>query len=129
MASSPGLISGTSSSFTIIAKALTSISLTSDNSSPSVYFSFGLSCKLYDQSLNLWTTSSTVAITSNPSIIAGNTLSTTTATGSADFSVYSTASGSVTIYCKSGTVTGSLTLTILQDLIKINSVTPNVIYN
>lgn len=129
VAAGNGLISGNSESFTIAAKVLSEISITSDHDSPSCYFSFKITCKLYDQSVNLWDASSLVSVTSSPGVISGNSLTATVTSGIADFNVYASATGSVTVYCKSGSVTGSLTLDILQDLIKINSVSPDVNFN
>lgn len=127
VASSSGLISATSSSFTISPIALTTVTLSTNNASPSAYISFTLTASLYDQSSNYWTTSSTVLITSSPSYISG-TLSATTLTGIASFSVYCTLSGSIIITATSGSKSGTTTLDCQKNQIKVLTVTPTVMF-
>lgn len=125
LASYSNLVSATSAQFTISPVALTTIILSSDNSSPSAYISFTLTAFLYDQSSNYWKTSSSVLITSSPITIFG-TLSQSTSTGIATFSVYFKTFGTTTITATSGSKSGTVVVNCLKNQIKITTVTPTV---
>ena len=123
-ASATNVQSSSSESFTIQAWALTTISLTSDNTSPSAYFDFTLTATLKDQGGNIWTTLTTVQLTASNGILG--TLSNDISNGSGTFSVYCSLSGSNTITATSGSVTAQVTINISQNKLKISSLSPTV---
>jgi hypothetical protein len=126
IASSTGMISGTYSSVTITALALTSIALTSSTSSISGLFSFTLTAKLYDQPGDYWTQSTVVSLTSNK-VFGGSTSSTST-TGITTFSIYGIEPGSHLFTATASGISGSVSVTILSNVLSFSSISPTVLF-
>lgn len=119
------MLTGTSASYNIAVLALSTISILSSNNSPSANVQFSLTCTLKDQVGSSWTSSTILTLTATKSFVGSNTV--TTSTGSGVFSVYCLTSGSVT-FTVSSSVTGTITVNVLQDKLKIIQVTPAVLF-
>jgi hypothetical protein len=124
-ASGSDMTSGYSSYFSIVNLALTSIQVSSSVSQISAYFDFTITALLKDQELNTWTSTTSLSLTGSLSISGDTSLS--TSSGSALFSIYSSQSGTLVITVSSSGVSGSTTITILKNSLKIYSITPTVI--
>ena len=125
-AQSTDMIDGVSSSFTIVPLALTTITC-STVISKTAYFSFDVSLTLKDQSLGLWTTSTSIDVTGSSTI--GGTTTLTVTTGTDTFYMYGTVSGTLVITLKSGAITGTCSVEILKLSLVIYSITPTVFFN
>ena len=130
-ASSTGITSATSSSFTVVNYAYT-VTLATSNSSPSVNFAFTITVTIKGEDGNAFTGSCTLSLTESTSSLGGTT-SITTTTGSGTLSVYLTSTGIKTITgtCplsgSSPAVSGTITETVTTEILQITSFTPTVI--
>ena len=125
LASCTYCISVTSASFTIQAFVLSQIVVTASDTTPSAYQNFQLTINLFDQHGQSWTTSTSLTL-SSPSSIQG-TLSGSTSTGQLILTVYGTVQGSISIVISSGSVTGSCSVDIQQNILVITSISPTVL--
>ena len=129
-----GLISATSSSFTVINYVYTiTLTSTATSTSPSVYFSFTINVALSGEDGHAYTGSSTIAASESTSSLQGDSSKTIT-TGSGTFSVYLTSIGTKSIVFtspavgSSPAVTNSISITALTEILKITSLTPIVTF-
>ena len=113
------LTMGESASLTIL--DLVTVSVSSTDTSFSVYYDFTVTVNLKDQNSNLWTEASTVTLTGT-NLYSSTTLTGSTSSGIINFTVYCTSIGSLTITATSGTKTGTLTVTLAQNMIKVTLV-------
>ena len=103
--------------------------LSCNNSSPSVNFTFIVAAILTGEDSNAFTGSCTVSLTSTNLF---GTLSVTTTSGTATFSVYFTTIGSKTITAtcpasgSSPAVTATTTVNVLTQILSFVSITPTV---
>ena len=129
VATSSGIVSTTSTSATVT-NLVSSITVTSNNASPSAFFEFMLTVNVIGQDQHAFTGSCTLLISTSPSSIGLNFIgssSVTTTTGSATFNVYFNSFGSKVITGACNSITGTLTLTILEQALKITNINPTVI--
>ena len=119
-----GYSSLTSKSFTVTGNtAFTSIVLTSSNASPSLFSSFTISVIIYDSTSSIKTDSCSFSLSeSGGSTISGTTSG--TITGSDSFSISFTTIGSKTIDGTCGSITGSVSVTVIKFALKISTFTP-----
>lgn len=122
--SNTGMISG-DFSITIIALAVSSMTISISPNPVSAYFNFDVTVTLLDQQNRLFTSASTIDLNIGTNFIG--TITKSTSTGSAVFSLYSKVSGLYTIQAVCSSVSISSTINILQNLIKVVSVSPTVI--
>jgi hypothetical protein len=113
------------SSYTVIQLALTTLTLSSTSVSYSAYKDYTLNVALKDQ-LNSGWTSSTIVTLSGSNVFSDSSLSCTTTSASCSYTLYCTTVGLFTVTATSGTVTGTLDITCLQIQIKVISVTSTV---
>jgi hypothetical protein len=125
-ASSSGITPGTYS-LTIIAAAVTSMTLTRSVTSISGYLDFTLTASLFDQIGISFTESSTISLTSDK--VFGGQISLTTTTGSASFTVHGIESGLHTFTASCSGKSATTTVTILSNVLKFTSISPSVIFN
>ena len=123
LASSADKIADTYSPITIVPLALTTIQLSVSPINPSSNFDFSVNALLFDQTNAAWTTLSTLSLTGS---FVGGSSTKTTATGSADFTIYKSTPGKFVVTCTSGTVTATLSITVVPNRLKITSVSPSV---
>ena len=122
------MISATSILATVTNYAYT-MTASSSNSSPTKNFSFTVTVILSGEDTNTFTGSCTVSLTGTN--LAG-TLSDTTSTGTATFSVYITTTGSKTITAtcpasgSSPAVTATTTVNVLNQILSFGTITPTV---
>ena len=103
--------------------ALTTIQLSVSPINPSAYFDFTVNAILLDQTSAAWTTFSSLSLTGS---FVGGSSTQSSATGSADFTVYKSSPGTFLVTCTSGTVTATLSITVVSNRLKITSVSPSV---
>jgi hypothetical protein len=120
-ASSSGLTTGESS--TLYIRNLYSITLSASTSPYSANKDFTVTATLKDNFGNAWTQSTTVVLEgSNLSATSSSSLTQTTSTGTATFAVYCSAVGTLALTAKSGTVTGTLSVSIAENVIRVTLV-------
>ena len=120
------MTTGYSSTFTVL--GLASITLSSTSTSYSENCDFTVTATLKDQNGGSWTQSTSLQLTGT-NVLSDNSLTQTTSTGSYNFVVYCSAvTTTLTITVKSGSITGTLDFSILQNQIKISSVSPTVLF-
>ena len=123
-------IASISSSVMTIANYVYTIEVTSNNPSPSANFIFTITATLEGEDHNLYTGTAIVLISTSPANnglgISGSS-SITTTNGIATFNVYFNSFGSKTITATCNSITGTLTLTILEQALKITNINPTVI--
>ena len=128
VASCSGMVSATSISTTVTNYVYT-ITTSTSNASPSINFSFTITALLKGEDGNAFASSITATLADSTSSLTG-TLSATTSTGTATFSVYSSSTGSkiltVSASGSSSTITGSVTINVLTEILVISSLTPTV---
>ena len=125
IAKATDMLTDETSSFTIVALALTTIQMTTSVSSLSANEDFSISLELYDQRPVIWAVSSTVAVNGNLNIVG--TSSKVTATGYATFTFYCTVPGTLTLTVTSGSVSTSADIEIKQQKLLITSSPPSVV--
>ena len=118
------MVTATSSDITILPYSLYEIQVSS--SSPvSCNFDFTLTIKLYDQKSELWTSDTSLTLTTSTSLYGE--LTKTISSGQGTSTVYSTAVGDNLITLQSGSITTTITVTILKNSLRIDSISPTVI--
>ena len=123
-ATSANIVSVTSS-YMLITNFLYSISASASPSSVSTNFNTVIAVFLKGEDNNPFNQTSIVTISQNNDLVG--TLSVTTSSGTATFTVYFTKSGSKSLTISSGSKTTSLTITVLQNKITITSITPSIV--
>ena len=130
---SSGNIASIYSSSMIITNYVYTIDISSTNSSPSVNSIFTITVTLKGEDNNAFTGNSAITLSTSP-INSGlafesSSLSTiTTTTGIATFSIYFSSSGSKAIIASCNSITETLSLNVLEQILKIISTNPIVIY-
>ena len=112
-----------SSTFSVVSD-LQVLKVTSTNLTPSAHFDFVINVRLQDLCGNLVLSSTSVDLVTSFSIIGS--LSKTTSTGTAAFSFYSTATGSLDITVSAGSLSSILSLNVLQNILKVTRIVPSV---
>lgn len=117
----------TSPSFSVVqGSSLSSFTFSFNPTSPSAWQDFTITVGLLDGCGVTYAVSSSVTLTASNGI--SGTLTQTTSTGTATFSVYCQNSGANTITATSGATTGYSTITILPDVISFTSLSPIVTF-
>jgi hypothetical protein len=109
-----------------VSASLNTISLSTTNPSPSANFDFFVSVALYDTCGNYFTGITLVTFTGTLQLLG--TLSKSISGGAANVDLYCTSTGTNVITATSGSISGQISLNIMQDLIVITAVTPSVRY-
>lgn len=105
---------------------MTTITITSNPTSPTAYFDFTITLTLKNQFSELWT-ASTVVDVSGTMTLSGSSLQQTIVGGTGYCTFYVSSSGTLDITAKSSSVIGNLKITINQLVLIISSITPSVI--
>ena len=100
------------------------IQIQSFPSEPSAYFDFIVTVKLKDNCGTLISQSTQITISGSLSIVG--TLTLTSSSGSASFNVYCPDYGPQIVTASAGGLTNTLSISILQDILKITSFNPEV---
>jgi hypothetical protein len=100
------MVTGNSSTLTIADLALTTITLSSSNLIPTIYFDFTITATLTDQSGGSWSNSTLLSLTP-VSLVSGSTSETATG-GSGTFSLYGISAGIYTLTVSNGSVSGTI---------------------
>lgn len=116
---------GYSLSFTVNSLVLSTIELTSSTTTPSAYFYLTITATLKDQVSDLWSNSETVVLTDNSKFYGTNSV--TASSGTCTYSIYFYSSGTYSLVASSSGVTGTITITVLKNSLKITSLSPTVI--
>lgn len=123
-ATSSDMVTGYSTSITISSLALSSITLASDDTSPTAYFTFKITATLLDQSGGSWTDLTSLSITPTTGIVGSTDITATGGTGL--FSLYGTTSGIILFTVKSGSVEATIQIEIMKLRLVIESITSTV---
>lgn len=100
------------------------IFMSATNTSPSANFDVLISATVQDNCDEVVVGTYTISLTG--SIPINGTLSVVSTTGFGTFSIYCLQSGTNVITATTGAVSGNITLNVLQDLLKITTITPTV---
>ena len=131
-ASSTGVTSAVSTSFSVVNYAFT-ITLTTSNSSPSRNFAFTITATINGEDGNAFTGACTLGLTESTSAMLGTTTA-TTSTGTATLSIYMVSLGQKTITgtCpasgSSPAVSSTVAVTVVTCILQITTFTGSVIY-
>ena len=125
-ASSQDKLPATSNQISISELALTTINLSSSESSQSANFEFSLTITLKDQVGSLWQVKTLLSLTSDLDL--NGDINIQTDKGSIIANLWSSKVGLNTITVVSGLVSTSISITILKDMIKIIELTP-IVFN
>jgi hypothetical protein len=123
-ASASDMISGTTSSFVLTPFILTMLRVALSSAQTSVNFPVSATVSLQDQLQQPWATSVLVSVTSDASLCG--TVSNSSANSTATLSLYFSLSGTKLLNFTSLGVSNTTTLTVLQNTLKITSISPTV---
>ena len=123
-ASCPNMVPAVTSTLVIAPLVITTVTISSNSSSPSFGFPFALNVTMYDQLNAPWTQSATVDITSANPVIGTSSI---TAVGpSVIFTFTCNTLGNNAITATSSLVPASLTIDVLENCLKITKINPIV---
>lgn len=125
VASSSGITSATSAS-SYVTNYVYSVSVTTSSSSLTMNFAFQVTITLKGEDNKVFLGTSTIVITEANGITFTGTGTQSTSTGVAIFEIYFATAGQVTLRTTCGSVSANTPLTILQEKLKITSITPTV---
>ena len=112
-------------SFDIAALKLDSMTITNYPSSSPAFTLFSFTVELFDQTLSSWTSVTTVSLTGNLNV---NGELSADINGIKTLNIYCEELGNLTITVTAGTLTSMIQLEITNDFLKIESISPMVIF-
>ena len=118
-----GVLLSQSSTFSVVSD-LQELKVTSTTLTPSAHFDFVINVRLQDLCGSLVMTSTSVDLVTSFTIFGS--LIKSTSSGTAAFTFYSTTTGSLDITVSAGLLSSTLSLNVLQNILKVTSIVPSV---